>query len=135
MKRKTEKESTWFDVKKAMCPCLEDKEQLDIEGAEEVINQYAKDVNDIKDVVELMIFFVECGNDFIANYENIDDDLSNSLLAMYGKSLEAVMKLSGEEKKQFKNRLYEILDSVPDVGWRYNDDLSGLYYKSFPDIG
>jgi hypothetical protein len=120
-------------IQDAIHPYLEDNETLDIDRAEESIERYSKAIDDVNGETELMVFFVECGNNFTLNYGDIDDDFYDSVLLMYEKAIQNLTELSPEEQKVFKERLHEIMDSASGIGWGYYDGLRELYYESFPD--
>ena len=120
-------------IQDAIHPYLEDNETLDIGCAEDAIERYSKAIDDVKGETELMLFFVECGNNFTLSYGDIDDEFYDSLLLMYEKAIQNVTELPAEEQKVFKERLHEIMDSATGIGWGYHDGLRELYYESFPD--
>ena len=120
-------------IQDALHPYLEDNETLDIGRAEDAIVRYSKAIDDVKGETELMVFFVECGNNFTLSYGDIDDEFYDAVLLMYEKAIQNVTELSPEEQKVFKERLHEIMDSAAGIGWGYHDGLSELYYESFPD--
>ena len=120
-------------IQDALHPYLEDNETLDIGRAEDAIVRYSKAIDDVKGETELMVFFVECGNNFTLSYGDIDDEFYDAVLLMYEKTIQNVTELSPEEQKVFKKRLHEIMDSAAGIGWGYHDGLRELYYESFPD--
>lgn len=120
-------------IQNAIHPYLEDSETLDIERAEDAIERYSKAIDDVKGETELMVFFVECGNNFTLSYGDIDDEFYDSMLRMHERAIQNVTKLSTEEQKIFKELLHEIMDSASGIGWGYHDGLRELYYESFPD--
>ena len=120
-------------IQDAIHPYLEDNETLDIGRAEDAIERYSKAIDDVKGETELMVFFVECGNNFTLSYGDIDDEFYDSVLRMYEKAVQNVTELPTEEQKVFKERLHEIMDSASGIGWGYHDGLPELYYVSFPD--
>lgn len=120
-------------IQYAIHPYLEDNETLDIGRAEDAIERYSKAIDDVKGETELMVFFVECGNNFTLSYGDIDDEFYDSVLRMYEKTIQNVTELPTEEQKVFKERLHEIMDSASGIGWGYHDGLRELYYESFPD--
>jgi len=63
------------------------------------LSGYSKAIDDIKGETELMVFFVECGNNFTLSYGDIDDDFYDSLLLMYEMAIQNVTELSPEEQK------------------------------------
>jgi hypothetical protein len=120
-------------IQDAIHPYLEDYETLDIGCAEDAIERYSKAIDDVKAETELMVFFVECGNNFTLSYGDIDDDFYDSVLLMYEKAIQNATELSPKEQKVFKERLHEIMKSASGCGWGYYDGLRELYYKSFTD--
>ncbi|TET86787.1 MAG: hypothetical protein E3J46_07360, partial [Desulfobacteraceae bacterium] len=92
-------------IQDAIHPYLEDNETLDIGRAEDAIERYSKAIDDVKGETELMVFFVECGNNFTLSYGDIDDKFYDSVLLMYEKAIQNVTELSPKEQKVFKERL------------------------------
>ena len=120
-------------IQDAMHPDMEDNENIDMGRAEAAIKRYSKARDDIKDETELMVFFVECGNNFTLSYGDIDDDFYDSVLRMYEKAIQNVTELPAEEQGVFKERLHVIMDSASGIGWGYYDGLCDLFYESFFD--
>ena len=120
-------------IQDAIHPYLEENETLDISRAEGAIERYSKSIDNVKGETELMVFFVECGNNFTLSYGDIDYEFYDSVLLMYEKAIQNVTELSLKEQKVFKERLHEIMDSASGIGWGYHDGLRELYYESFPD--
>ncbi len=119
-------------IQKSIHPYLEDNESLDIERANDTVNQYSKAIDNPSGEAELRIFYVECGNNLILSYGDIDEDFYDSLLEMYEYALETILELTDKEQNAFKSRLYEILKSASGIGWGYYDGLCNSYYKTFP---
>ena len=120
-------------IENAIYPSLEDDEILNIEIANEAIKSYSKAVDNPQGEAELMVFYVECGNNFTLSYGDIDEEFYDSVLDMYELAIETVQELPIDEQKVFRERLYEIMESASFIGWGYPDGLSGLYHKAFPD--
>jgi hypothetical protein len=120
-------------IQDAIHPYLEGNETLDIGIAEDAIERYSKAIDDVKGETELMVFFVECGNNFTLSYGDIDDDFYDAVLRMYEKAILNLAELSPKDQKVFKERLHEVMDSASGIGWGYYDGLRELYYESFQD--
>jgi hypothetical protein len=118
-------------IQNAIHPYLEGNETLDIGRAEDAIERYSKAIDDVKGETELMVFFVECGNNFTLSYGDIDDDFYDAVLLIYEKAILNVVELSPKDQKVFKERLHEIMESASGIGWGYYDGLRQLYYESF----
>ena len=104
-------------IQGAIHPYLEDNEVLDIETANEAIKSYSKAVDNPQGKAELMIFYVECGNNFTLSYGDIDENFYDSVLDMYELAIETVQELPIDNQKDFRERLYEIMESGSGIGW------------------
>jgi len=120
-------------IQNAVNPSLEDNEIWDLERAENAISRYSKAIDDAKGEAELLVFFVECGNDFTLSYGDIDGEFYESMLTMYEKATLAVSELPLKKQKAFVERLREIMDSSSGIGWGYHDGLCDIYFKAFPE--
>ena len=120
-------------IENAIYPSLEDDEILNIDIANKAVKSYSKAIDNPQGEAELMVFHVECGNNFTLSYGDIDEEFYDSVLDMYEQAIETVQELSIDEQKGFRERLYEIMKSASFIGWGYADGLSGLYHKAFPD--
>ena len=120
-------------IQDAVHPYLEDNEVLDLERAQKAIYRYSKAIDDVKGKAELLIFFVECGNNFTLSYGDIDEDFYDSMLTMYEKAIVAVSDLPLKEQNAFKERLLKIRESALGIGWGYHDGLCNLYCTTFPE--
>jgi hypothetical protein len=82
-----------------------------------------------------MIYFVECGNEFTLEYGDIDAKFYDSLLSMFSRAVEAVVKLPESEQESFRKRLWELTESSNKIGWGYHDGLCEEYYRAFSEAG
>ena len=68
-------------IQESVHPYLEDGKTLNIERARNAIHLYSNAAeNDIYGKIELMISFVECGNNFTLTYGDRDDEFYDSLI-------------------------------------------------------
>ncbi|MCK5133125.1 MAG: hypothetical protein KAR40_13345 [Candidatus Sabulitectum sp.] len=109
------------------------KETIQISKAEKTISNYTKAAGDILGEVELMVYFVECGNNFTIGFGDIDEEFYNSLNEMYRRAINKVLSLPENQQKEFQDRLKEIMISSSDIGWCYHDTLSNDYYDAFSE--
>ena len=120
-------------IKYSMYPDIMERETVNISRAKKAISEYSKATDDLKSKIDLMIFFVECGNRFTLDYGDIYEEFYSSLCRMYYKSAENVLSLPEHEQKEFRQRLKKIMESSSGMGWGYHDDLCDTYYEAFPD--
>ncbi len=116
-----------------MYPDVMGGEPIQITTAIRTITDYSKAVGDTRGEAELMVFFVERGNDFTVEFGDIDEDFYNALLTMYGKAIRKVVLLPAKAKNRFKERLRKIMISSSGIGGGYHDGICEFYEEAFSD--
>lgn len=104
---------------------------FDFDKAEKAIKDFAKATGNDESTVDLMIYFVECGNQFTLDYGDINEIFYDTLIAMYEKAIEFVLKMPKRKQLPFRERLEKIMKSADGIGWGYHDDLCHYYYEAF----
>jgi hypothetical protein len=120
-------------INDCMYPDIYSKKPIQISKAKRAISSYSKAVGDPLGEAELMIFFVECGNNFTVNFGDIDEAFYDALNRMYRRAIDKVLSLPEEQRIEFKDRLEAIMTSSSGIGWGYHDMLSDDYYEAFPE--
>jgi hypothetical protein len=120
-------------IQNAIHPYLEEHEVLDIDRANDAVENYSKAIDNPSGEAELMLFYVECGNDFTLSYGDIDEEFYDSLISMYEKAIDTIIDMPPSEQKPLKKRLYETMTSASGIGWGYYDELKSLFYNAFPE--
>ncbi len=88
-------------IQNSMNPSLEDNEILNIRIANKIVKNYSKAIDNLQGEAELMVFYVECGNNFTLSYGDIDEDFYDSVLDMYELAIETVQELPIDNQKIF----------------------------------
>ena len=120
-------------VGNSMHPDIFKDEPVKISRAKKAISDYSKATGDEIGIIDIMIFFVESGNNYTLQIGDIDQEFYNSLCSMYAKAVENVISLPEGEQEEFRERLRMIMESSLGIGWGYHDDLCDSYYKAFPE--
>ncbi|MFC1835341.1 hypothetical protein ACFL2Q_11495 [Thermodesulfobacteriota bacterium] len=120
-------------IRDCMYPDVLKDKPVQIARAKRAISDYSKAVGDPIGEAELMMLFVECGNNFTVEFGDIDEDFYNALNLMYRRTIEKVLSLPDEQHSDFKERLREIMESSSGIGWGYHDELRHDFYEAFPD--
>jgi len=120
-------------IDECMHPDIYSNKPIQIAKAKKAISSYSKAVGDPLGVIELMVFFVECGNNFTVNFGDIDEGFYDSLIGMYRRAIQKVLSLPEEQRSVFRVRLEEIMTSSSGIGWGYHDMISDDYYSAFPE--
>lgn len=120
-------------IEECMYPDLYGDKPVQIAKAKKAISNYSKATGDTLGEVELMVTFVECGNNFTVNCGDIDEVFYDSLNRMYRRVIEKVLRLPEEQQGGYEARLKEIMTSSSGIGWGYHDTLADDYYSAFPE--
>jgi len=120
-------------INECMYPDFYSNRPIQISKAKRAISSYSKAVGDPFGESELMIFFVECGNNLTLDFGDIDEAFYDALNRMYRRAIDKVLSLSEEQRIGFKNRLEAIMTSASGIGWGYHDMLADDYHEAFPD--
>jgi hypothetical protein len=119
-------------VSDCMYPDVYRNHPVQIAKAKKAVSEYRKAAGDIRGEIDLMIHFVERGNQFTLDYGDIDENFYDSLLSMYSRAVKAVIELPESEQESFRERLWELTESSNKIGWGYHDRLCEEYYRAFP---
>lgn len=93
-----------------------------ISGAKKLITDYKKLASNSQYLLDLMLYFVECGTDFTNNYGDIDMPFYNSLMSVFDKFTGELYKQDDEKMYLFfKDRLARLAYDVRNIGWGYCD--------------
>ena len=111
---------------------LDYKKPINLAKSKKAITQYRKAIGDPAGLLELMVYYVECGNDLTVEYGDIDEKFYYSLESMFQKALQALTKFDEETTKEYLPRLQEIVDKAENIGWGYYDSISFLLFDYFP---
>ena len=120
-------------IKACMYPDVMSNKPIRIQEAKQAISKYSKAIGDRLGEAELMIYFIECGNEFTVDLGDIDEGFYNALLGMYDRAIGKILKLPKEERNEFRKRMEKIMVSSEGMGWGYYDGLCDLYYDGFSD--
>ena len=120
-------------IDECMHPDIYSNKPIQIAKAKKAISSYSKAVGDPLGITELMVFFVECGNNFTVNFGDIDEGFYDSLNGMYRRAIQKVLSLPEEQRSGFRVRLEVIMTSSSGIGWGYHDMISDDYYNAFPE--
>ena len=88
-----------------------------------------KSVGNFEMVLDLMLYYVECGTDFTNEFGDIDGPFYDRLCSVYGQFIDQ-QNLKGTEDLylKFKDRIESLISSSSGIGWGYGDFI---YDKSF----
>lgn len=120
-------------IEEALFPDVIANDDVEIAVAKKAIANYGKAVGDPKGMLELMVYFVECGAAFSLDVGYGDDDFFASLERMYEKAIKLLLTLDEATIDDYYDRFEELVASTSDIGWGFHDTLSDIFYEAFPE--
>jgi hypothetical protein len=101
-------------IKKALYPKLGDP--ISLSTGKLAIQAYKSTTNDSDGVLELMMFYVECGNKFTVEYGDIDEQFYYSIETMFEKIISTIKKSKQSTIDAYLPRLIEVVTSADCIG-------------------
>jgi hypothetical protein len=93
------------------------------------INDFKKLGTSKESIVDLLLYYVECGVEFTNEFGDIDENFYSSIENIYAKALEISKKEGILEK--FEDRTYEIVEQTENIGWGFHDYLGDVYSEHY----
>ena len=120
-------------IEEALFPDVMSNDDVEIAVAKKAIANYGKAVGDPKGMLELMVYFVECGANFSLDTGYGDEQFFESLERMYEKAIKLLLTLDEKIVDEYYGRFEELVASTSDIGWGFHDTLSEIFYEAFPE--
>ena len=120
-------------IEDALFPDVMSNADVEIATAKKAISDYGKAVGDSRGMLELMVYFVECGASFSLDVGYGDEDFFASLERMYEKAIKLLLTLDEATIDDFYDRFEDLVTSTRDIGWGFHDTLGDIFYEAFPE--
>jgi hypothetical protein len=100
-------------------------DDISLSFARQAINDFKKHEPSKELLVDLMLYYVECGVKFTIDYGDIDERFYSSVEKMYCSALETAKKEGCLDR--FKERAEKIMHDTEGIGWGCHDQLAYYY--------
>ena len=81
-------------------------------------------------ILDLQLYYVECGTDFTNTFGDIDMKFYDSMCSVYHAVVQAVNKHETDSLyRKLEERLYSIVYDTRNIGWGFHDYVSELFYS------
>ena len=112
-------------IRRAVCPKTPWRQGIRLSKGRRVIRDFGKAHGNVGATLELMLHFVQCGNELMLQYDDMDASIYRSMISMFG---DIVTKLNQEGDPtlydEFLPKLSEEISRVDrGIGWGYPDAL------------
>jgi len=122
-------------VAAAVYPDIFKDKPVQLAKGRKAISDYRKATNDAVGTVELMVHYLEQGNDFTAEYGDIDAGFYRSLCSMLDNILATLAKQPSDIRDRYIPRLEQVVTRSRNIGWGYHDYLSEQLDQFMLDFG
>lgn len=110
--------------------------RLNLSKAKSDIAAFKKICNEPAKLIDLQLYYVECGIEFTNAYGDINDSFYNSMGGMYEKVVNSLIESKDMDMiRSFEPRLSKAVDDTGGIGWGFNDWLNESYLKLKKSIG
>ena len=96
------------------------------------IEAHKKSNADKVELIDLMLFFVECGSQFTLDFGDIDEDFYMTLETVFEDTLILIKNDSAVIFELYKDRLLMIEQKNRNMSWGYGDQIQDLLDENFP---
>ncbi len=111
-------------ISDAVYPDIERGKPVRFSVGKKAISDYKKATNDTVGTLELMVHYLEQGNQFTVDYGDIDEQFYASLESMFDHILKALDKESVNLQERLVPRLEAVVKAARHMGWGYYDCIS-----------
>ena len=81
------------------------------------------------DIIDVMLFFVECGINYTNEFGDIHEQFYISIEGMFEDACKKIRKENAENF--FKKRCSKMVSDTENIGWGFHDQLTDYYYTYF----
>ena len=119
-------------IQQSLSPDVIHGEDLDLARGRKAISDYKKATHDPVGTLELMVYYVECGNQFTVDYGDIDEAFYESLEAMFTQVVKKLQHSDQDTIDRFLPRLRGLVRQAQGIGWGYYDAIAETLEEAFP---
>ena len=117
-------------VKKKIDRVFEPRGRLTLSKAKSEITAFKRICRDIQYVIELQLYYVECGVDFTNTFGDIDDAFYGSIESVYKNIIDTLNSTGDKELyERFEYRLKKILENTGGIGWGFHENLTDIFHR------
>lgn len=113
-------------ISDSLYPDICENESIELAAGRKAISDYFKATKDKSGQLELMVYYLETGNQFTLDYGDIGESFYSSLESMLDRIISALRKQPAEINNQYLPRLRELVESANDIGWGYYDYMNDV---------
>jgi len=110
--------------------------KLEYADAKKAIREYQEATSDLAGTLDLMLSFVEAGNQFTLDFGDIDERFYNTVEGMMFEVTKRLRTKDGKELyPQFAARLQKLYDKSRNMGWGYSNEMGDMIVGLQEELG
>lgn len=114
------------------CVYPEGDQPIRLGEARKAIGQYKKAVGEPEGLLELAVYYVECGTDCTMEYGDIDEGFYESMESMLDHAAALLRRVEPEVRERYRPRFQALIDkTLGKIGWGYGDYLADVFHENF----
>ena len=117
----------------ALYPDITKNKGVSLSAGRKAISDYKKAVNDPAGTIELMVHYLDMGNQFTLDYGDMYEEFYDSLVSMLELTLKLLITADASIQENYVPELQDIIHSARSMGWGYYDRMFELFIDYFPD--
>lgn len=110
-----------------------ENQRIGLKEAKKAMSDYKKASGDEWGALELMVYYVECGTDFLCEFGDTYEQYYNSLESVFENALKLMKKSALPDIQGFVDRLIKVVHKARHMGWGYFDNISAMLQEAYPD--
>jgi len=114
-------------ISESLYPDVYKNKPIRLAVGRKAISDYYKATQDEIGRLELMMHYLEQGNQFTVDYGDIDESFYSSLESMFERILSGIKQQPKNIQDEYISRLENIVESAKDMGWGYYDYISDIF--------
>ena len=114
-------------ISESLYPDLYKNKPISLSSGKKAISDYFKATKDKVGQIELMVHYLETGNQFTVDFGDIDEKFYSSLESMFERILATLRIQSTDVQEKYFSRLEDIVSSANSIGWGYYDYISDIF--------
>lgn len=122
-------------IKKYIAPreSWKSNQQISLKDAKKVLSDYKKATSDKMGLIDLMVCYVEYGNDFTNEFGDIDAAYYSSLESVFRNALKLMKNFQYQEVIGYVQRLKTVVKKAEGMGWGYYDAIAEMLHDAYPN--
>ena len=103
---------------------------FNLAAGKKAISDFRKLNPSIESLIDIMLYYAECGVQFTKDYGDINENYYLSIERTFRDSMELIGLNQLHDK--FKDKAFNIYQNSENTGWGFNETLGDFYYETFP---